>query len=172
VHLTLVDSPRSLVAIDLDGDESGDRELAVLGAPGSGTPTVHVLRNDSDLVGGLAAGMGTIGLTALDQVSVGAGATALVAADLDGVDGPDLITINATGGGSGPAPELSIALNATIQTPHCPADCAGRGDGFINVTDLLALLAQWSGDGSCDLNGTDVVDVTDLLALLAAWGTC
>lgn len=53
----------------------------------------------------------------------------------------------------------------------CLADC-GTVDGNVNVTDLLALLAQWGGDGPCDQNGDDVVNVTDLLALLAAWGMC
>jgi hypothetical protein len=58
-------------------------------------------------------------------------------------------------------------------SPPCPADCAGSGDGNVNVTDLLALLAQWGGGGSCDVAGGDgVVNVTDLLALLAAWGAC
>ena len=58
--------------------------------------------------------------------------------------------------------------------PPCPADCADGGDGFVNVTDLLALLAQWGQSGSCDMadGGDGTVNVTDLLALLAAWGPC
>jgi hypothetical protein len=59
-------------------------------------------------------------------------------------------------------------------SPPCPADCASPGDGNVNVTDLLALLAKWGmpGGGSCDTDGSGLVDVTDLLALLAAWGVC
>ena len=55
----------------------------------------------------------------------------------------------------------------------CPADCS-NGDGLVNVTDLLALLAAWGQVGSsCDIAGVgDTVNVTDLLALLAAWGSC
>ena len=54
----------------------------------------------------------------------------------------------------------------------CPADCS-NGDGSVNVTDLLALLAAWGQVGSaCDLAGDTTVNVTDLLALLAAWGGC
>lgn len=55
----------------------------------------------------------------------------------------------------------------------CPADCS-NGDGSVNVTDLLALLAAWGQVGSsCDIAGVgDTVNVTDLLALLAAWGSC
>ena len=55
----------------------------------------------------------------------------------------------------------------------CSAD--DNGDGNVNVTDLLALLANW---GACpspcpgDVNKDGQVNVTDLLALLAAWGAC
>jgi choice-of-anchor B domain-containing protein len=47
-----------------------------------------------------------------------------------------------------------------------------NGDGAVDVTDLLALLAVW---GNCppkcppDLNGDGIVDVQDLLQLLSAW---
>ena len=55
--------------------------------------------------------------------------------------------------------------------PCCPADCA-LGDGQVDVTDLLTLLAQWGGPGSCDLDGSGMTDVVDILALLAEWGPC
>lgn len=50
-----------------------------------------------------------------------------------------------------------------------------NGDGVVDVSDLLMLLAQW---GTCplsencpaDLNGDGAVDVSDLLILLANWG--
>ena len=65
--------------------------------------------------------------------------------------------------------------SGTVQssTPvPCPADCS-NGDGSVNVTDLLALLAQWGQVGAaCDIGGDNTVNVTDLLALLAAWGAC
>ena len=59
----------------------------------------------------------------------------------------------------------------------CPADCAGgTPDDSVNVTDLLALLANWGGTPVlCDITppgGDGAVNVTDLLALLAAWGAC
>jgi len=49
------------------------------------------------------------------------------------------------------------------------------GDGTVNVTDLLALLAAWGGcddPGNCpaDLDGDGMVSVTDLLMMLANWG--
>lgn len=50
-----------------------------------------------------------------------------------------------------------------------------NGDGVVDVSDLLILLAAWgpcprSGDCPADLNGDGSVDVSDLLVLLANWG--
>ena len=54
----------------------------------------------------------------------------------------------------------------------CPADTTG--DGAVNVSDLLDLLAAWGPNPGhpADINGDGAVNVTDLLALLAAWGPC
>jgi hypothetical protein len=53
----------------------------------------------------------------------------------------------------------------------CPADV--NGNGAVDVSDLLAVLAAWGGaDPDADLNGDGTVDVSDLLDLLAAWGPC
>ncbi|MCZ6835257.1 MAG: hypothetical protein O7G85_05725 [Planctomycetota bacterium] len=55
----------------------------------------------------------------------------------------------------------------------CEAQGDSNGDGVVDVTDLLALLAAW---GPCpipcpaDTDGDQVVDVNDLLTLLANWG--
>ncbi len=60
----------------------------------------------------------------------------------------------------------------------CPADISGPDgvpNGFVDVHDLLAVLAAW---GPCepdcpeDIDGDGVVDVLDLLVVLAAWGPC
>ncbi|MCH7604035.1 MAG: hypothetical protein IIB54_14845, partial [Planctomycetes bacterium] len=66
------------------------------------------------------------------------------------------------------------AFIAVIPRPGlCLADITG--DGNVNVSDLLDLLAAW---GSCpppcppDSNFNGTVNVTDLLALLGAWGAC
>jgi endonuclease/exonuclease/phosphatase family metal-dependent hydrolase len=68
---------------------------------------------------------------------------------------------------------ITLNLQAIIGSPAaCPADCAAPPDGFINVSDLLVLLAQWGGGGTCDVTGNGSVDVSDLLELLAAWGAC
>jgi Ca2+-binding EF-hand superfamily protein len=53
----------------------------------------------------------------------------------------------------------------------CPEDV--NGDGFVDVEDLLAVLAAWGQTGvPADVNTDGVVDVADLLLILAAWGTC
>jgi hypothetical protein len=57
----------------------------------------------------------------------------------------------------------------------CPQDCAGGGDGNVDVTDLLQVLAEWGTPPphECDVDpdgGDGVIDVADLLDVLAAWG--
>ncbi len=54
----------------------------------------------------------------------------------------------------------------------CPWDCADPGDGSVATADLLALLSQWGGPGSCDFNGDGTVTTSDLLKLLSNWGVC
>jgi hypothetical protein len=47
-----------------------------------------------------------------------------------------------------------------------------NGDGVVNVTDLLAVIAQWgpcSGKCNADLDGDGHVGVTDLLIVLENW---
>jgi hypothetical protein len=83
--------------------------------------------------------------------------------------------------GDGPvAPGSTLDFNFNFQSGAiCRSDFAPMGgDGAVNVTDLLALLAAW---GPCPAGhpadfapagGDGQVNVTDLLALLAAWGEC
>ena len=56
--------------------------------------------------------------------------------------------------------------------PPCPSDI--NGDGNVNVTDLLAVLAAWGPNPghAADFNNDGFVNVTDLLELLAAWDGC
>jgi polyhydroxybutyrate depolymerase len=51
----------------------------------------------------------------------------------------------------------------------CPADFDGDGD--VDTSDLLFLLAAW-GTPDGDVDGDGDTDTSDLLALLAAWGEC
>ena len=53
----------------------------------------------------------------------------------------------------------------------CPPDV--NADGFVDVLDLLAVLAAWGAAGGPeDINGDGAVNVLDLLEVLAAWGPC
>lgn len=64
-----------------------------------------------------------------------------------------------------------LAIVPADATPQIPGDL--NGDGVVNVSDMLLLLAAWGQcDGDCpaDLNGDGVVDVSDLLILLSNWG--
>ncbi len=72
----------------------------------------------------------------------------------------------------------AFEVNRIDCTPPCLVDIApSGGDGLVDVSDLLALLASWGecpADEPCpaDLNGDGVVDVSDLLDLLGNWGAC
>jgi hypothetical protein len=73
-------------------------------------------------------------------------------------------------------PDVEVVYTADSVTvripPPCPADL--DGSGFIDVGDLLQVLADWGACAGCpaDLDGNGAVDVTDLLQLLALWGAC
>jgi hypothetical protein len=57
----------------------------------------------------------------------------------------------------------------------CIPGCLGDldGSGFVDVNDLLVLLAAWGQGGvPADLSGDGVVNVADLLLLLGNWGEC
>ena len=60
----------------------------------------------------------------------------------------------------------------TIPAPLCPADI--NGDTIVNVSDLLAVIANWNATGSnpADVNGDSIVNVSDLLGVIGAWGLC
>ncbi len=59
---------------------------------------------------------------------------------------------------------------------NCPWDCGLPATGVVDVTDLLAVLAQYDtaapvicDGGACDFDGNGCVDVSDLLKLLGQW---
>ena len=78
-------------------------------------------------------------------------------------------------------PQSQLVQEVHVSTASdCPCDCAPTGgDGLVNVSDFLALLAQW-GDpalppGTCDCapeGGDGIVNVSDFLKILADWGDC
>ncbi|MHC4416115.1 MAG: FG-GAP repeat domain-containing protein [Planctomycetota bacterium] len=61
--------------------------------------------------------------------------------------------------------------NTSFLGDACPWDCQATPDGVVGIADLLALLAQWGGPGSCAFDGGPV-GINDLLELLANWGQC
>lgn len=76
-------------------------------------------------------------------------------------------------GGFGESALSIITWDGCVATPSNPADL--DGDGFVNVFDLLDLLAQWGTCVDCrdcpaDLTSDCDVNVFDLLELLAQWG--
>jgi hypothetical protein len=56
----------------------------------------------------------------------------------------------------------------------CPWDCQGEPDGQVNISDFLAILAQWGEKGtSCDFGSGDVgVGINEFLDFLAHFGPC
>jgi hypothetical protein len=115
------------------------------------------------------------GSPCIDAANNSAPGLAGITTDLDG--NPRFVNDPATADTGMGTPPI-VDMGAFEYQPPCPADCAPPPDGSVNVTDLLALLAQWgaSGGGGCDIapppGGDGVVNVSDLLALLAAWGLC
>ena len=89
--------------------------------------------------------------------------------DLDGnprfVDNPDT---EDTGFGEPPIVDMGAY---EFQLGPCLGDI--NGDGVVDVTDLLYVLALWGESGGiADVNGDGIVDVLDLVVVLSAWGPC
>ena len=82
-------------------------------------------------------------------------------------DGTDLLSVEIE-----QIPGTGFAVGEMRIAPRsCPGDITG--DGFVDVQDLLKILAEWGQHaGPADLTGDGVVNVEDLLAVLAAWGAC
>jgi hypothetical protein len=57
---------------------------------------------------------------------------------------------------------------------ECPSECPDiNDDGYVNVSDLLAIIDQWGLTNSpADVNDDGIVDVTDLLIVVGNWGEC
>jgi hypothetical protein len=98
--------------------------------------------------------------------------------------------------GIGVMPPSPQDCNANLQPDYCDIDsgfsddvnqdgvpdecqCLGdaTGDGLINVSDILAVIAAWGacppeGDCDADVDGSGTVGVSDILIVLDAWGGC
>ena len=48
-----------------------------------------------------------------------------------------------------------------------------NGDGYVNISDVLAILNDWNmTESPADVNGDSIVDIADILGVIAAWGSC
>ena len=83
----------------------------------------------------------------------------------DMIDGLHYVNIHSTFNPGG-----EIRGQIILKIP-CPWDCADPADGSVATADLLALLSQWGGSGTCDFDD-GVVATADLLKLLSNWGPC
>ena len=66
---------------------------------------------------------------------------------------------------------VSVSKSYCDDTTSCPGDISG--DGTVDVTDLLAVVAAWGNTGGPeDVDGDGEVNVGDLLTVVKAWGAC
>ena len=65
-----------------------------------------------------------------------------------------------------------LALLLELQAPVSGDDLLDF-DRDVDITDLLALLSRWGGQGGLgDIDNDGKIDVMDLLELIEAWGVC
>jgi hypothetical protein len=135
--------------------------------------------SESTLTYGNAPAIGGPPLAQVPDASRDGTLAANVTASLNGdADGLVSLAITTTSAGervfhsreAGQPPRLVLVL------PAAPAPGDINGDGVVDISDLLLLLAAWGPCPNCeliacdaDLNGDCAVDVTDLLLLLQAW---
>jgi len=145
----------------------------------------------------LPAGLNTVGVMPMNPFGTN-GQMLITQVGAAGISqDPDSISANPLDGfGGGPCSDnlgLAVALRVYGGTPDpcgsalpeiCPADISGpvdEPDGYVNVSDLLGVIANWNaiGDGSfrpvgdCAPlpNGDCEVNVSDLLAVIGGWGS-
>lgn len=95
----------------------------------------------------------------------------MVVADFNGHGQSDIAVLHGDPDPDGNGGLLAVHTAMSDQHPNF-GDL--NGDGIVDVSDLLILLANWGPcprDNEClgDINNDDVVDVSDLLLLLANW---
>ncbi len=87
-----------------------------------------------------------------------------------GVDSNDnIVGLSAGGGQPTGFEESDLSASSDCGDPTTPGDV--NGDGFVNVTDLLAIMDVWGPCDGCpaDLNEDGFVDVVDLLEVVGNW---
>jgi len=117
-------------------------------------------------------------LESLGALSGGWVDASFLVSDIAGISNTDQFRIRfiATDTGDGSVVEagvdgIKISSIDCDKIPTCPGDI--NGDSFVNVTDLLQVIARWSqADPDTDIDGSGIVDVADLLIVIASWGPC
>lgn len=168
-------------------------------APNTQDPAMGCFLVTPGLGGGndLPAGLNTVGLMPINPFGAN-GQMLITQIGAAGIaQDPDSIFANPAGGfGNGACTDnlgLAVALRVYGGTPDpcgtalpeiCPADVSGpldEPDGYVNVSDLLAVIANWNaqGDGTFRPTGDCAplpdgdceVNVSDLLAVIGGWGS-
>jgi len=154
-----------LTAFDIDAD--GDLDLAIVAENNNAEKATAIYRNDSS--GGLLL------LSLVDEQGTGTNPILAKSGDLDSDGYEDLLMISENvdqlAGGNDYAGTTESALNDLVKSTPCPSDL--NGDDYVNVDDLLLLIAAWGNtSGDEDINSDGSVNVDDMLLLIAAWGSC
>jgi hypothetical protein len=87
-----------------------------------------------------------------------------------GIDSNDnIVGLSAGNGTPTDFEEDDISASDDCGDTSLPGDV--NGDGFVTVTDLLAVMDSWGACEACpsDLNGDGVVDIVDLLEVIGNW---
>ncbi len=87
-----------------------------------------------------------------------------------GIDSNDnIVGLSAGGGQPIGFEESDLSSESDCGDPTIPGDV--NGDGYVNVTDLLAVMDTWGPCSGCpaDLNEDGIVDVVDLLEVVGNW---
>ena len=154
-------NPESTTVADFDNDGDDDLVVSVIGDV-SGERELQVIRNDTDSVLLLVADQITGSGTEPEMIEHG---------DFDDDGLLDVVTLVTLDPVSGTSPGIGVFMNITTIVNDCEGDI--DGNGTVEVTDLLEVIAAWgSNDANADVDGSGTVDVSDLLLVVANWGSC
>lgn len=154
-------NPESTTVADFDNDGDDDLVVSVIGDV-SGERELQIIRNDTDSVLLLVADQITGSGTEPEMIEHG---------DFDDDGLLDVVTLVTLDPVSGASPGIGVFMNITTVVNDCEGDI--DGNGAVEVTDLLEIIAAWgSNDANADVDGSGTVDVSDLLLVVANWGSC
>lgn len=141
--------------------EPGDQVdvlLVEISENGNAGPWIEIARHDMN--GGLAWQHHMITASDLAAAGVEPGANMALRFTANDADPQSIVEAGIDG----------FTISSLLCEDSNPADV--NGDGAVNITDLLQLLAAWGPCGGCpeDTDGDGEVGIVDLLLVLAAWG--